>query len=310
MNRDKSQKDYIIKNFPKVRFNEPLSHYTSWKVGGKAKYFFYIDNIKKLKNLIQFLKRYHINYFVLGKGTNILISDNIWNGAVIKLTGDFEKIQFQSNTVIAGSSVTIPNIIKETVKRSLSGIETLSGIPGTLGGAIITNAGTKYGCIGNVVRKIEVIDYSGDIKYLFSNQLRFKYRQSVISKRYIITKIFLHLKKKNKHLINEKINKILQERKSQPTLKRKNAGCVFKNPEGNKTAGFYIEQCGLKGKRIGKAYISKKHCNFIIAPFGAKAKDIWKLIKYIQKKVKKKFNIDLDLEIKTIGTFGEEKVKT
>lgn len=283
----------------RVRLREPLSKHTSLRIGGPASYFLELRNIEELTNVIEFSQKENLDSFVLGEGTNILFSDKGFSGLVIQLKGDFEKFSIGGNRVTVGAGVKLNNLVEKLAKRGLAGLEFASGIPGSIGGAIVTNAGTKMGWIGDVVREIKIFS-DGKVKILTKEEIDFSYRHCKLPDRAIILEVKLGLKNGKKSDIINKIKKSLKERKKNQPVSTLNAGCVFRNPERGE-AGKLIETAGLKGARFGDAEVSKKHANFIVNCGKAKAKDVYNLIEKIRKTVKEKFDVDLELELRIVG---------
>jgi len=283
----------------RIRFLEPLKDYTTFKIGGKAQFFIEPKDFKDLKLLLSLAKRYRIPIYVIGKGSNILVSDKGIKGAVLRLSAPcFKRISLRDNHLEVGSGVLLPKLMLFTKDYGLSGAEFLSGIPGTVGGALVMNAGIAQGnhCIADLVKTVTVIDFAGNIRTLHKKDIKFGYRQSGLAK-YIILSVCLRLTKKNKEEIQERIKGYLEFRKRTQDLFWPSAGCVFKNPQGD-SAGRLIDLCGLKNKRIGDACISLKHANFILNQGRGRARDVLKLMDLVRKKVKDKFNITLKPEIK------------
>ncbi|MEA3272842.1 MAG: UDP-N-acetylmuramate dehydrogenase [Patescibacteria group bacterium] len=279
--------------------NELLSKHTTFKIGGPAKYFIEAKSADDIVDAVKFSKK----FFILGGGSNLLVSDKGFDGLVIKIVGG--KINFDGNLVEADVGVALGYLIAESVKRGLAGLELLAGIPGTLGGAIFGNVGLgKDGsCIGDVVESVRLLMPDGKIKKVKKEWMKFSYRQShlknfKLEKRPIILSATLKLKKGDKEELGEIIKEKIELRKEiYPT--EPCAGCVFKNPS-NQSAASMIDDCGLKGERVGGAQVSKKHANFIVNTGKAKSKDVIKLISLIKKKVKNKFKITLEEEIQLI----------
>jgi UDP-N-acetylmuramate dehydrogenase len=291
----KEKKDQII--FQK---NVSLAEYTAFKIGGKARYFFEAKNIKELILAIKAAKKMKMPFFILGGGSNLLVSDKGFNGLVLKIKN--KGIKVCGTKIIAEAGVFMGQLLNATVKSGLSGLEWSSGIPGTIGGAICGNAGAFGKSMKDSVCSIEVLDTKNlKIKVFRNKDCKFDYRKSFFKNKndLIIILAVLALKKGNKSEINEKIKEYSDHRiKTQP-LDYPSAGSVFKNPKGFFAANL-IEECGLKGERIGKAEVSKKHANFIVNLGGAKARDVEKLIKLIKEKVKDKFKIALEEEIRIL----------
>jgi len=281
----------------KVKLKEPLKNYTSFRIGGEAKFFIEPKDITDLKLLLKFKKRYKLPILVMGAGTNILVNDQGLKAIVLRLSSPyFKKFYFNKDYLYASSGVKLSRLINASLEKSLSGLEFLIGIPGTLGGALVMNAGIPGKNIADLVKEIEVMDYQGRIKMINKREANFGYRSSGLSK-YIILGATIKLKKKNKKIIKEKIKNYLNWRRNTQETNIASAGCIFKNPKSI-SAGRLIDLCGLKGKRIGDAMISLKHANFILNLRRAKAKDVLALMRLIKKVVKYKFGIELEPEIK------------
>lgn len=284
----------------KIKFNESLSKHTTFGIGGKIKFWIEPKDIQDLKKVILNIQKNKFVYLIIGNGSNLLVKDKNINGIAISLKSDyFSKINYKDSFIEAGSGVDLKKIIKFSLNNNLGGLEFLSGIPGTLGGAIIMNAGTKDNCIGDLVREVKVMGLRGNIRILKKKELKFSYRKSNLAK-FIVLSVALRVQKKPKVHIKNRISDFWQKRKLTQELSLKSAGCIFKNPK-KETAGKLIDLCRLKGKCIGDAQVSYKHANFIVNRANAKAKDVLGLIKIAQKKVKNNFGIDLEPEVKIIG---------
>jgi UDP-N-acetylmuramate dehydrogenase len=301
-----------------IKEGVPLKGYTTFKIGGSARYFLVAKNKEDLKNAILWAKKKKLPFFILGGGSNVLFSDKGFNGLVIKMQNT--QYGIRNTNVIAGAGVPLQKLVLEAVKKGLSGLENLAGIPGTLGGAIWGNAGAFEREIGDLVEEVKVLDVGGsklEVKKLKKEDCKFGYRNSIFKRRknWIILEATLKLEKGNKKEIEEKIKEILKLRKEKQPLELPSAGSVFKNvpikkvpkkiqekfnekiKNGFLPAGVLIEAAGLKGFQIGGAKISEKHANFIVNTGEAKARDVLKLIELIKKRVKKKFKIELKEEI-------------
>jgi len=292
-----------LKNFlsERVKENTLLSQFTSFKTGGIAKIIVFPENKEEVKEIFYLSEKYQKDILILGKGTNILISDYGFDGIVLS-TLLLNKIKKEENFIISESGVLISSLLNFCLKNNSGGIEFLSGIPGTIGGALITNAGLKKEWIGEKVEWVEIYDKKKkDFEILKREEIKFSYRDSNLKNMFIINAC-LRTEKKRKEEIKNKIQNYMKERREKQPLRENSAGSVFKNPE-NFYAGELIEKCGLKGYCIGDACISERHANFIINKGKAKSSDIYNLIKIIQNKVKEKFGVELELEIKIIGKF-------
>ena len=278
--------------------NEPLSKHTTLCIGGSADYFVEVATEDQLVSLLKFIKENSVKFFVIGGGSNILFSDEGFRGMVIKLSGDFCKYEIDKNMVACGGAISLAYLAEQTAEQGLSGLEYLSCIPGTVGGAVFGNAGVKKCSVSDIVDKVEIIDYSGNKKILTKKDINFEYRKSNL-KDCIITKIFFVLKNADKNDILETIS---QERKrriiSQP-IGTKNAGCTFKNPESD-SAGRIIDSLNLKNYSVGGIRISDVHANFFVNENNGNAQDMVELIEFVKDAVYKKYNIKLETEIKII----------
>jgi UDP-N-acetylmuramate dehydrogenase len=274
-----------------------LAGFTSFKIGGPAKFFFEPQSLKELQEALIFAKHVGVKVFILGAGSNILVNDTGLDGLVIKLGGkDFKKVYIKGTCIVAASGLKLNQLILFAKDQGLSGLEFLSGIPGTLGGALVGNAGAWGKSIGELVREVIVLDYNGKLKLLEAKSLKFAYRESNLNK-YIIIGARLQLFSKTKDKISAKLKEYLLERSKAQDRGKACAGCVFKNP-AHDSAGKIIELCGLKGRRKGGAVISKLHANFILNTGKAKSRDVLSLMNLIRREAKKKFQVNLEPEIK------------
>ncbi len=288
-----------------TRFEEPLYRHTSFRVGGKADVLFYPINEESLVNAVRIAKENYIPIFVLGNGSNLLIRDGGIHGLVLslkKLNGEIELKACSRKTfmVTSPAGISMPKLVRYTINLSLQGIETLIGIPGTLGGALKMNAGAEGKEIGDVVHSVKMINMSGEVKKVMKDEIRFFYRGSEFLEKGIFLSATLILGKAKNDSPLLKVKSILEKRNASQPIMQGGAGSIFKNPEGYH-AGKLIELAGMKGCVIGDAEVSSKHANFIINRGKAKAKDIEELIKLIQKKVLAKTGISLETEIEIVG---------
>ncbi len=280
----------------KVIPNPVMANYTTYKVGGKALAIVYPENVENLIKLLKYLKEKNIKYKILGNGSNLIFSDDLYEGVLIKLTY-FDKLDIKDTIVTVGSGYNLVKLCMKVAKLGLAGLEFASGIPGTIGGAIFMNAGAYKSDMGYIVSEVKVLTPNLDIKTLYNKDLQFHYRSSFFQKNpgYICLEAKLVLKKGDANAIMEVIAERKQRRLLTQPLEYPSAGSVFRNPE-NDFAGRLIEELGYKGKNIGGAYVSEKHANFIINKDNATATDVRNLIKEIKQKVKDKYNIDLIVE--------------
>jgi UDP-N-acetylmuramate dehydrogenase len=302
--------------------DEPLAPYTWMKVGGPAQYLVRPRNPDELLEVVRYCHEEQIPVRVLGGGSNVLVRDEGVSGAVIQLIDErdetltvrpkgqsnderdksiakssaFGRITVDGTTVTAGAGAALSQLISHSVKAELAGLETLSGIPGTVGGALRGNAGGRSGDIGQFVDSVTVMSAKGEISTRRANELWFGYRESNIEELVILEGTFT-LQQGDPHEITRRMRKLWIMKKATQPLSFQSAGCIFKNPRGL-SAGSLIEQAGLKGIRVGQAEISDRHANFIVTHPNAKSDDVLRLIDLARSKVAEQFGVDLELEIK------------
>jgi UDP-N-acetylmuramate dehydrogenase len=288
-----------------ISISEPLSRFTTFRIGGPADYYLEPKDREDLLNLIKYLKELQYPYIIIGNGSNVLISDEGIRGAAINLEFGFHKIEVIKNKVYAEAGIRLSKLVDVCIEHSLVGIENLAGIPGTLGGAILMNAGAYGGEISNFIKRVEVLD-GIEIKFLEKEECGFAYRRSNLEGKIILSAEF-ELPFGDKTKARERRKELLLKRNQAQPVELPNAGSIFKNPPGDYAARL-IEQAGLKGLTIGGAKVSEKHANFIVNFNKASANDVIELMKIMQDTVYQKFGIMLEPEIKMIG-FNKDKVK-
>mgnify|MGYP001402340032 CR=1 FL=1 len=293
----------------KIIFDEPLSKYTTFGIGGPAKCIIYPDDNNELSKVLKFTTKKNISTIFIGSGSNILIWDDGFDGIVISLRKTFKNLRIKSNaTILAQSGVMLGTMVKNAMHKNICGLESLVGVPGTLGGALIMNAGAFGSEISNYFFKAKTMDLKGVIKNYSYKDIKFSYRNSTFPKDEILLEAIFKCKKGNPDKIMKDRNNASKGRKIKQPLKYRSAGSIFKNPSNKIAAGYLIDKAGLKGQSCGDAIISNKHANFIINIGNATAKDVSKLIILAKQKVLDLFNINLELEIKLIG-FPEKVIK-
>ncbi|MCR5484602.1 MAG: UDP-N-acetylmuramate dehydrogenase [Clostridiales bacterium] len=293
-------KKYAEETGCEINENVTLSDYTSFKIGGPAELMATPRDIKELTELILKCREYGVRPFILGNGTNLLISDEGLSGLTI-FTGYLDKTEFESETDIACmAGVSVVKLCRAAVERSLSGLEFAYGIPGSVGGAVYMNAGAYGGEFKDVLTGCEYLTPDGEIRRIGKEEMDLSYRHSIFSDSdNIILRAFISLKKDDKEAIRQRMDDIISRRRSKQPLQYPSAGSAFKRPEGY-FAGGLIEQCGLKGKTIGGAQISEKHAGFIINVGGATARDVLDLIEFTRQTVFSRTGVMLEPEIKLI----------
>ena len=286
-----------------ILYNEPMKNHTSFKVGGPADIFIEPDDMAELVKAIKDLKEQCVSYYIMGNGSNLLVSDKGLRGAVVKIGEKFGSVSINNDIITAESGVLLSTLSKMAAKESLTGMEFASGIPGSLGGAVTMNAGAYGGEMKDIVEWVEVLDQDLNLKRLKNDEMKFMYRKSVIEPgKHIVLRCCIRLKKGNKDEIDNKMAELAEKRKSKQPLHLPSAGSTFKRPEGY-FAGKLIEDAGLRGFSIGGAQISTLHCGFVVNNGDATAKDVYDLIRHVQKTVFEKFNVMLEPEVKILGEF-------
>ena len=287
--------------------NESLKKHTTYGIGGPADLMIFPKSKQDLIKVIEIINENKIQLTILGSGSNVLVSDNGIRGAVISLKNSLKKIEVDDNILYAECGTMLGKIVKHAVKNNLIGLENLNGVPGTLGGALIMNAGAWGGEISENLIHVEVINSKSEIQKIQKKDLNFSYRQSSFNKDDILLSAKFNLKKADKDIIKENFIEAQSGRKKSQPLNKRSAGSLFKNPKNN-SAGKLLDEAGLKGFSIGDAKISEKHANFFINDGDASSRDMLMLIKKAHKEVKDKFNVNLSLEVKLMG-FNEKEIE-
>ncbi len=287
----------------KIMFDVPMKNYTSFKIGGKAEKFLKIKNEEELKNAIKYARENNLKITIIGNGSNLLVLDSGIKGLVLKIEIDDLKIEKKENyvEVTVGSGYKTMALGAKLMNEGITGFEELSGIPGTIGGAIFMNAGAYGKEIKDINISTKCMDYDGNIFILQNKEQEFEYRSSIFkNEKYIILETKLKLEDGKKEEIKNKINEFLSSRKEKQPLEYPSAGSTFKRQEGVITAKL-IDECGLKGVKIGGAMVSAKHAGFIVNYSNATAKDVLNLIKYVKEKIYEKYGIKIEEEIRIVG---------
>ena len=284
-----------LTKFGKVKENVDLKSYNSYKVSSKARYVVDVFNEDALVDLIKYLKDNNMNYFILGNGSNVVFPENEFSGVIIKLN-ELNRIAIDDDEVVVGAGVMLPKLVNEVVNNCLTGLEWASGIPGTVGGAVVGNAGAYLSDLFTYIVSVRVLE-NDEIRVIPKDKIEYSYRHTSFKndKSKIILSVTLKLEKGNTDESLKIMRNRFERRIASQPLEYPNAGSVFRNPEGD-YAGRLIEECGLKGKMIGGAMVSEKHANFIINYDNATCSDVRNLIKLVHDTVLEKTNVDLILE--------------
>lgn len=290
-------------NKENLYYDEPMAKHTSFKIGGPADVFFKVDNIEELKETLDLSKQNQIPLTIIGNGSNLLVTDKGIRGITTKLNLKDIEIKNENNKQIIKVEAGVPVglLAQKLLKEEITGFEELSGIPGTIGGAVIMNAGAHGKELKDILKKVTAMDYNGNIHEFTNEECQFSYRNSRFQKeKYIILQATLELEKGNSTEIKEKMDEYMQFRKEKQPIEYPNAGSTFKRGEDFVTAKL-IDEAGLKGYKVGGAQVSKKHAGFIVNVDNATAKDVIELTDYIKEKIEEKFGKKINLEIQIIG---------
>lgn len=281
--------------------DEPMSKHTTFKVGGPADLLIMPESEQDIIDIIKYCNKKVIPFIVIGNGSNLLVTDKGIRGVVIKLGKNFSDIKFVGDRVFAQSGALLSTVSKKSFKNGLTGMEEISGIPGSIGGAMVMNAGAYGGEISFIVEKVRCLNKKGELLEFEKDEMEFGYRQSVVSKRdLIVLDVEIKLEKGNMDEIYEKFKDYDNRRTTKQPLDKNSAGSTFKRPVGN-YASKLIDEAGLRGFRYKRAQVSEKHCGFIINIDDATFEEVRTLITKVQSIVKDKFDVELETEVKIIG---------
>lgn len=303
-NFSKAEISYLVARITgsdKVLLDEPMKKHTSFRIGGPADLLVLPVNIEQIVSIVKLCKIKNVPYIFIGNGTNLLVRDKGIRGVVIKLFNNFGKLEILDNKIRAQAGALLSRIAKAALDGSLAGMEPLSGIPGTLGGAVVMNAGAYGKEIKDVILTTKYLDEKDEIRQISNREHDFGYRSSVFQNNNgIVLESVIELEHGNKEEIRERMKEFTKRRNEKQPVELPNSGSIFQRPEGYYT-GKLIEDCGLKGFRIGGAEVSTKHCGFIVNKDNANADDVINLINFIQDKVFSQFGVTLNTEVKIIG---------
>jgi UDP-N-acetylmuramate dehydrogenase len=286
-----------------LKQKEVLAPYTSFKIGGEADFFLRVKRIEELTNAVLTARELRIPYFVLGKGNNVLVSDQGFRGLII--INECKRTEICNTTISCQSGTLLKDLVKTTRENSLQGFEFLAGIPGTVGGAVFGNAGAFGKSIGEYTEEAVILTSSGNIEIVGREYFDFSYRYSKLKKtKDVLLSASFKLKKGRKESIGKRIGQVWEKRKKSIPYNKKSAGCFFKNVKDKGiSAGYLLDQVGAKKMSVGEAKVFSKHANIIINSKNAKAKDVNKLARILKDRVKKRFKINLEEEVIYLGKF-------
>ncbi len=285
----------------RIRKNEPMAKHTSFKIGGPVDLMVLPSDIEELRHVLKVCREMGIDFYVMGNGTNLLVRDKGVRGVIIKIGGDYSKVSVQGEIIRAQAGILLSSLSKIALEHHLEGFEFAGGIPGSLGGAVVMNAGAYGGEMKDIVKAVTVMDLEGNLLRLNNQELNFGYRKSRMQEeKWIVLEVEIQLKKGDPDQILSITRDLTQRRTAKQPLHQPSAGSVFKRP-ANHYASKLIEDAGLKGVRFGGARVSELHAGFIVNEDHATAQDVINLIRLVQKTVRDRFGVLLDLEVKIIG---------
>lgn len=284
-----------------IRVAEPLSKHTTFRIGGNADLFVEIENENQLSGILEYLKRENLPFLVMGNGSNLLVSDFGFRGIVLQISKKMSQIHVEGNLVVAKAGALMSQVAAAAYQNQLTGLEFASGIPGTIGGGVVMNAGAYDGELKMVIEYVKVVDSFGKISTLSNEEMKFGYRDSIIKHSdLIVLEVGLRLQKGKQEEIKAKMDDFAFRRKDKQPLEYPSAGSTFKRPEGH-FAGALIMNAGLRGYRVGDAMVSEKHCGFVINVGNATCEDVKAVISHVQKRVAEEFQVSLETEVIFIG---------
>ena len=280
--------------------NEAMKNYTTFKIGGEADVVIKPKSYDEVSKAVKLCKENNVPYYILGNGSNLLVADEGYRGVVIQIYNQLADVQVEGKKITAQAGALLSRIATKAMDNSLTGLEFAHGIPGTLGGAVVMNAGAYDGEMKNVLVTCDVLDAEGNVVTLTKEELELGYRTSIIQKKnYVVLGATMELEEGNQESIKAYMKELMGRRKEKQPLEKPSAGSTFKRPEGH-FAGKLIMDAGLRGCQIGGARVSDKHCGFVVNEGGATCKDVEDLIAHVQKVVEEQFNVSLEAEVKIL----------
>lgn len=297
--------EYLRRIIPEERilFQQSMKEYTTFRVGGEAECLVLIRAEEELAQILPYLNQIEQEYFILGNGSNLLVGDKGYRGVVLKLDGPMEQIAVDGMCITAKAGALLSRVAVTAKENGLTGLEFAAGIPGSIGGGVVMNAGAYDGEMKQIVEAVRVMDCDGQITTLDNDTMEFGYRTSIIKNRpFVVLEVVMRLAEGNREQIGARMEELAQLRRSKQPLEYPSAGSTFKRPEGY-YAGKLIMDAGLRGYRIGGAQVSDKHCGFVINTGKATAADIREVIEEVQERVKERFHVSLEPEVVFLGDF-------
>lgn len=304
-----NRKEYILAELEQIAgkenvlTDEPMKNHTTFRIGGPADYYVMPANAKQIAEIMKVCRRENISYYIIGNGSNLLVGDGGIRGVVIQIYKNYNRIQAEGMRMKVQAGAMLSAVSRRAQEAELTGLEFASGIPGTIGGAAVMNAGAYGGEMKDVIVAADVLTSEGEIITIPVEDMKLGYRTSIFKeKEYIVLDVVLELQKGNGEQVRAKMAELKERRVSKQPLEYPSAGSTFKRPEGY-FAGKLIQDAGLRGYRVGNAQVAEKHCGFVINRGDATAKEVIQLIRDVQRKVKDEFQVDLETEVKFMGEF-------
>lgn len=286
-----------------VFVDEPMNRHTTFRIGGPADFFVVPETPEKLAAVVDYCRKQQVPFYILGNGSNLLVGDKGYRGVIIQVYKNMNEVQVIGEEIHAQAGAMLSVIAKQALANSLTGFEFASGIPGTLGGAVMMNAGAYGGEMKDIVKEVTVLTTDGEMVTIPGNEMEFGYRTSVVEKKaYIVLGAVLKLEQGDQEAIRQRMEELKEQRTSKQPLDLPSAGSTFKRPEGY-FAGKLIMDAGLRGFSVGGAQVSEKHCGFVVNKGGATAADVRELMKQVNEKVQSQFGVSLEPEVKMLGEF-------
>ena len=297
--------EYIRANVPEedILTEEPMSRHTTFRIGGEAACFIRISSEEQLRKLIPYFENVGVEYFVLGKGSNLLVGDKGYPGVILQISDACQQIEAEGNRLQVQAGAALSKVALFAMERGLEGLEFAAGIPGTVGGGVVMNAGAYGGEMKQVVESVRVLSSEGEILTLDNDTMEFGYRTSIIRNRnFTVLSVTFRLWEGNREEIRARIEDFQKRRMEKQPLNYPSAGSTFKRPEGY-FAGKLIMDAGLRGFQIGDARVSDKHCGFVVNVGKATARDVTDVIEEVQERVRERFGVSLEREVIYLGEF-------
>ena len=297
--------EYIRANVPEedILTEEPMSRHTTFRIGGEAACFIRISSEEQLRKLIPYFENVGVEYFVLGKGSNLLVGDKGYPGVILQISDACQQIEAEENRLQVQAGAALSKVALFAMERGLEGLEFAAGIPGTVGGGVVMNAGAYGGEMKQVVESVRVLSSEGEILTLDNDTMEFGYRTSIIRNRnFTVLSVTFRLREGNREEIRARIEDFQKRRMEKQPLNYPSAGSTFKRPEGY-FAGKLIMDAGLRGFQIGDARVSDKHCGFVVNVGKATARDVTDVIEEVQERVRERFGVSLEREVIYLGEF-------